>query len=183
MAQPGRRDGPPAETAVGARPWSRGRACRPAGSSLEPADRAAGVREWPRVLRTGALALGAVGGPALAAWALHVGRIHRPRGGGRHPGLGCSRPSRSCARRCCCARRRGTRSCAPRSRAPAPAPRAARGDDDRVLMSATLPPAWRASRALSSRRVGRMRERFPVVLGTMVSQTLLNRSRWPPSAA
>jgi phosphatidyl-myo-inositol alpha-mannosyltransferase len=45
-----------------------------------------------------------------------------------------------------------------------------------VLMSATLPARLgEPSRALIlSRRLGRMRERFPLVLGTMVSQTLLN---------
>jgi phosphatidylinositol alpha-mannosyltransferase len=45
-----------------------------------------------------------------------------------------------------------------------------------VLMSATLPARLgEPSRALIlSRRVGRMRDRFPVVLGTLVSQTLLN---------
>ncbi len=45
-----------------------------------------------------------------------------------------------------------------------------------VLMSATLPARLgEPSRALiMSRRLGRMRERFPVVLGTMVSQTMLN---------
>ncbi len=45
-----------------------------------------------------------------------------------------------------------------------------------VLMSATLPARLgEPSRALIlSRRVGRMRQRFPVVLGTMISQTLLN---------
>ena len=45
-----------------------------------------------------------------------------------------------------------------------------------VLMSATLPARLgEPSRALIvSRRLGRMRDRFPVVLGTLVSQTLLN---------
>jgi phosphatidylinositol alpha-mannosyltransferase len=45
-----------------------------------------------------------------------------------------------------------------------------------VLMSATLPARLgEPSRALIvSRRLGRMRDRFPVVLGTMVSQTVLN---------
>jgi phosphatidylinositol alpha-mannosyltransferase len=45
-----------------------------------------------------------------------------------------------------------------------------------VLMSATLPARLgEPSRALIlSRRVGRMRQRFPVVLGSMVSQTMLN---------
>jgi phosphatidylinositol alpha-mannosyltransferase len=45
-----------------------------------------------------------------------------------------------------------------------------------VLMSATLPARLgEPSRALIlARRVGRMRDRFPVVLGTLVSQTLLN---------
>jgi phosphatidylinositol alpha-mannosyltransferase len=45
-----------------------------------------------------------------------------------------------------------------------------------VLMSATLPARLgEPSRALIlARRVGRMRDRFPIVLGTLVSQTLLN---------
>jgi phosphatidylinositol alpha-mannosyltransferase len=45
-----------------------------------------------------------------------------------------------------------------------------------VLMSATLPARLgEPSRALIvARRVGRVRERFPIVLGTLVSQTLLN---------
>jgi phosphatidylinositol alpha-mannosyltransferase len=45
-----------------------------------------------------------------------------------------------------------------------------------VMMSATLPARLgEPSRALIvARRLGRMRDRFPVVLGTMVSQTLLN---------
>jgi phosphatidyl-myo-inositol alpha-mannosyltransferase len=53
---------------------------------------------------------------------------------------------------------------------------ATRGTMIGVLMSATLPARLgEPSRALIvSRRLGRMRERFPVVLGTVVSQTLLN---------
>jgi phosphatidylinositol alpha-mannosyltransferase len=45
-----------------------------------------------------------------------------------------------------------------------------------VLMSATLPARLgEPSRALIvARRLGRMRDRFPVVLGTLVSQTLMN---------
>ena len=45
-----------------------------------------------------------------------------------------------------------------------------------VLMSATLPARLgEPSRALiMARRVGRVRDRFPIVLGTLVSQTLLN---------
>jgi len=45
-----------------------------------------------------------------------------------------------------------------------------------VLMSATMPARLgEPSRAvILARRIGRMRDRFPVVLGTMVSQTLLN---------
>ena len=45
-----------------------------------------------------------------------------------------------------------------------------------VLMSATLPARLgEPSRALIvARRIGRARETLPVVLGTMVSQTLLN---------
>jgi phosphatidylinositol alpha-mannosyltransferase len=52
----------------------------------------------------------------------------------------------------------------------------ARGTMIGVLMSASLPARLgEPSRALIvSRRLGRMRERFPVVLGTVVSQTLLN---------
>jgi phosphatidyl-myo-inositol alpha-mannosyltransferase len=53
---------------------------------------------------------------------------------------------------------------------------AARGTMIGVLMSATLPARLgEPSRALIvARRLGRMRDRFPVVLGTMVSQTVLN---------
>ena len=48
-----------------------------------------------------------------------------------------------------------------------------------VLMSATLPARLgEPSRALIvARRVGRVRDRFPIVLGTLVSQTLLNIAR------
>ena len=53
---------------------------------------------------------------------------------------------------------------------------AARGTMIGVLMSATLPARLgEPSRALVvARRLGRMRDRFPLVLGTLVSQTLLN---------
>jgi phosphatidylinositol alpha-mannosyltransferase len=53
---------------------------------------------------------------------------------------------------------------------------AVRGTMIGVLMSATLPARLgEPSRALIvARRLGRMRDRFPVVLGTLVSQTLLN---------
>ena len=52
----------------------------------------------------------------------------------------------------------------------------ARGTMIGVLMSATLPARLgEPSRALIvARRVGRVRDRFPIVLGTIVSQTLLN---------
>jgi phosphatidylinositol alpha-mannosyltransferase len=52
----------------------------------------------------------------------------------------------------------------------------ARGTMIGVLMSATLPARLgEPSRALIvARRLGRVRDRFPVVLGTMVSQTVLN---------
>ena len=45
-----------------------------------------------------------------------------------------------------------------------------------VLMSATLPARLgEPARAMTlARRTGRMRETFPVLLGTLVSQTLLN---------
>lgn len=53
---------------------------------------------------------------------------------------------------------------------------AARGTMIGVLMSATLPARLgEPSRALiMARRIGRVRERLPVVLGTLVSQTLMN---------
>jgi phosphatidylinositol alpha-mannosyltransferase len=53
---------------------------------------------------------------------------------------------------------------------------AARGTMIGVLMSATMPARLgEPSRALIvARRLGRMRDRFPLVLGTLVSQTLLN---------
>jgi phosphatidylinositol alpha-mannosyltransferase len=53
---------------------------------------------------------------------------------------------------------------------------AARGTMIGVLMSATLPARLgEPSRALIvARRVGRVRDRFPIVLGTLVSQTVLN---------
>src|SRR5438477_2851 len=53
---------------------------------------------------------------------------------------------------------------------------AARGVMIGVLMSATLPARLgEPSRALIvSRRLGRVRERLPIVLGTVVSQTILN---------
>jgi phosphatidylinositol alpha-mannosyltransferase len=53
---------------------------------------------------------------------------------------------------------------------------AARGTMIGVLMSATLPARLgEPSRALIvARRVGRVRDRLPIVLGTLVSQTLLN---------
>ena len=68
-------------------------------------------------------------------------------------------PARRAARACACA---------------AATPRAATMIG--VLMSATLPARLgEPSRALIvARRLGRMRDRFPVVLGTIVSQTLLN---------
>ena len=76
-----------------------------------------------------------------------------------------------------CARSPGTRSCAPRC----PARRCRRRDAMQgtfigVLMSATLPARLgEPSRALIvARRIGRARETLPVVLGTIVSQTLLN---------
>jgi phosphatidylinositol alpha-mannosyltransferase len=52
----------------------------------------------------------------------------------------------------------------------------ARGTMIGVLMSATMPARLgEPSRAwIVARRIGRVRDRFPVVLGTMVSQTLLN---------
>src|SRR5207249_7023365 len=53
---------------------------------------------------------------------------------------------------------------------------ATRGTMIGVLMSATLPARLgEPSRALiMARRLGRVRERLPVVLGTLVSQTLMN---------
>ena len=82
--------------------------------------------------------------------------------------------------RWCCAPSPGTRSCAPRCPACAVAlPRRAAGHVDRRadVRHAAGAPRRALARAVVARRLGRPRERLPVVLGTLVSQTLLNVAR------
>ena len=162
-------------TRVGARPAEPGARTPPERlPSLEPRGR----RQVARRLRRGAVAAGAVAGAALAALALQriglepIGRAivaATPiwvlvafglmcasmllRAEAWHAILRAALPGAG-------VRRRDT----------------ARATMIGVLMSATLPARLgEPSRALIlARRVGRMRDRFPLVLGTMVSQTLLN---------
>ncbi len=166
---------------VGVRPAVPGPAVRPARlPSLEPKEAAGagGPHRLARVARRALVGVGAVGGIALAALALQriglepVGRALLAatpiwvlvafalmcasmllRAEAWHAILRAALPGVR-------VRRRDT----------------ARGTMIGVLMSATLPARLgEPSRALIvARRLGRMRDRFPVVLGTMVSQTLLN---------
>ena len=90
---------------------------------------------------------------------------------------GCSSAWRSCASRWSSAPSPGTRSSRPRCPTrPRASADAWQGTAVGVLMSATLPARLgEPSRALIvARRLGRPREALPVVLGTLVSQTLLN---------
>ncbi|MGH2742735.1 MAG: lysylphosphatidylglycerol synthase transmembrane domain-containing protein, partial [Thermoleophilaceae bacterium] len=145
---------------------------------LEPKEAAAGTRRVAHVARRALVGVGAVGGIGLAALALQriglepVGRALLAatpiwvlvafalmcasmllRAESWHAILRAALPGLRVRRR-----------------------DAARGTMIGVLMSATLPARLgEPSRALIvARRLGRMRDRFPVVLGTMVSQTLLN---------
>jgi phosphatidyl-myo-inositol alpha-mannosyltransferase len=164
---------------VGARPAVPGPPIRPARiPSLDRGETATGRRRLARVARRALVGAGAVGGLGLAALALQriglepVGRALLAatpiwvlvafalmcasmllRAESWHAILRAALPGLR-------VRRRDT----------------ARGTMIGVLMSATLPARLgEPSRALIvARRLGRMRDRFPVVLGTMVSQTLLN---------
>jgi phosphatidylinositol alpha-mannosyltransferase len=147
-------------------------------ASLEPADPARGRRRAGRMLRRGAVVAGALTGAGLTVLALdrlgidsigHALLAATPvwvlvgfmlmclsmlvRAEAWHAILRAALPGVAVRRR-----------------------DAARATMIGVLMSATLPARLgEPSRALiMSRRLGRMRDRFPVVLGTLVSQTLLN---------
>jgi phosphatidylinositol alpha-mannosyltransferase len=146
--------------------------------SLEPKEAPTPRRRAARTLRRGVVAAGAVGGVALGALALNriglepIGRA-----------IVAATPIwvlASFALMCASMLLRAEAWHAI-LRAALPGARVRRRDAARatmigVLMSATLPARLgEPSRALIlSRRVGRMRDRFALVLGTMVSQTLLN---------
>jgi phosphatidyl-myo-inositol alpha-mannosyltransferase len=146
--------------------------------SIEPSDPATTRRTAARVARRVAVAAGATLGVGLTALALQ--RIGLPRIG--HAMLAATPMWVLVAFALMCA------SMLVRAeawhailRAALPGTRVRRRDAARatmigVLMSATLPARLgEPSRALIlARRLGRMRDRFPVVLGTLVSQTVLN---------
>ena len=164
---------------VGAKPAEPGPRVPPRRlASLEPRDAAKGRAGPARTVRRGVVAVGALGGTALAALALQrigVESIGRA--------IVAATPIWvlvAFALMCASMLLRAEAWHAI-LRAALPGARVRRRDTARatmvgVLMSATLPARLgEPSRALIlSRRLGRMRERFPLVLGTMVSQTLLN---------
>ncbi len=146
--------------------------------SLEPELALAAPRRALRTVRRGALALASLAGFALALDALSrigVGRVLASLVASS-PGL----VAAGLALMCVSMVVRGLAWYAILSAAPTwrPARRrdALQGTFIGVLMSATLPARLgEPSRALIvARRIGRPRETLPVVLGTMVSQTLLN---------
>jgi phosphatidylinositol alpha-mannosyltransferase len=146
--------------------------------SLEPELALAAPRRALRTVRRGALALASLAGLALALDALSrigVGRVLASLVASS-PGL----VAAGLALMCVSMVVRGLAWYAILSAAPTwrPARRrdALQGTFIGVLMSATLPARLgEPSRALIvARRIGRPRETLPVVLGTMVSQTLLN---------
>jgi phosphatidyl-myo-inositol alpha-mannosyltransferase len=164
---------------VGAKPAEPGPRVPPRRlASLEPRDAGKGRAGPARTVRRGVVAVGALGGTALAALALQrigVESIGRA--------IVAATPIWvlvAFALMCASMLLRAEAWHAI-LRAALPGARVRRRDTARatmvgVLMSATLPARLgEPSRALIlSRRLGRMRERFPLVLGTMVSQTLLN---------
>jgi len=139
---------------------------------------AAPAGRWPRALRGGALLASRIGGLALLALALvHIG-LDRVAASllSSKPGLVAAGFGLMCA--AMFARAIAWHSilrAAPTWR-PARRRDAMQGTFIGVLMSSTLPARLgEPSRALIvARRVGRARETLPIVLGTMVSQTLLN---------
>jgi phosphatidyl-myo-inositol alpha-mannosyltransferase len=164
---------------IGAKPAEPGPRVPPRRlASLEPRDAGKGRSGPARNLRRGVVAVGAVGGAALAALALQR--------------LGVESIGRAIVAATpiwvlvafalmCASMLLRAEAWHAILRAALPGTRVRRRDTARatmvgVLMSATLPARLgEPSRALIlSRRLGRMRERFPLVLGTMVSQTLLN---------
>jgi phosphatidyl-myo-inositol alpha-mannosyltransferase len=146
--------------------------------SIEPSEPAPGRRGPARVIRRVAVAAGAAGGMGLAALALN--RIGIASIG--HALLAAAPVWVFVAFALMCASMLiRAESWHAILRAALPGTRVRRRDAARatmigVLMSATLPARLgEPSRALIvSRRLGRMRDRFPLVLGTVVSQTLLN---------
>jgi phosphatidylinositol alpha-mannosyltransferase len=147
-------------------------------SSLEPGAPGDGRRHAWRVLRRGAVVGGAIGGVGLAALALQ--RIGIQSIGDALLGVHAVWVVFAFALMCCSMLLRAE-SWHAILRAALPGVRVRRRDAARgimvgVLMSATLPARLgEPSRALIvARRLGRVRERLPVVLGTIVSQTLLN---------
>jgi phosphatidylinositol alpha-mannosyltransferase len=146
--------------------------------SLEPAAPGDGRRRAWRMVRRGAVVGGAIGGVALAALALQ--RIGIESIGNALLGAQTFWVFFAFALMCCSMLLRAE-SWHAILRAALPGVRVRRRDAARgimigVLMSATLPARLgEPSRALIvARRLGRVRERLPVVLGTIVSQTLLN---------
>jgi phosphatidylinositol alpha-mannosyltransferase len=146
--------------------------------SPEPAAPGDGRRRALRVLRRSAIVGGAIGGVGLAALALQ--RIGIQSIGNALLGVHAFWVFFAFALMCCSMLLRAE-SWHAILRAALPGVRVRRRDAARgimvgVLMSATLPARLgEPSRALIvARRLGRVRERLPVVLGTIVSQTLLN---------
>ena len=146
--------------------------------SIEPADPQAGRRRTRRLLRRGAISVAAVGGVGLAGLALH--RIGVQEVADALLGAAPIWVLAAFALMCASLLMRAE-SWNAILRAAVPDATVRRADTARatmvgVIMSATLPARLgEPSRALiMARRLGRVRERLPVVLGTLVSQTLLN---------
>jgi phosphatidyl-myo-inositol alpha-mannosyltransferase len=167
-------------TNIGLRPAEPGPRARPRRlPSLEPRESApSGRRRTARLLRRGAVLAGAAGGIGLAALALD--RIGLESVG--HSLLAATPIWVLVAFALMCAsmllRAEAWHAILRAALPGVPVRRrdTARGTMIGVLMSATMPARLgEPSRALIvARRLGRMRDRFPVVLGTIVSQTLLN---------
>jgi phosphatidylinositol alpha-mannosyltransferase len=168
-----------AAAALGARPAEPGPRTRPRRlPSLEPKEAPGSRRRAARLARRAVIGAGAVGGVGLAALALD--RI------GLEP-IGRSLLAATpiwvlvAFALMCASMLLRAEAWHAILRAALPGVRVRRRDTARgtmigVLMSATMPARLgEPSRALIvARRLGRMRDRFPVVLGTIVSQTLLN---------
>jgi phosphatidylinositol alpha-mannosyltransferase len=180
LAQP-RPEGRAARVAVkvGARPTEPGPRNKPQRlPSLESTDAPRGRSRAGRTLRRGLVTVGAVGGTALAALALQRIGVESI---GRAVVAATPVWVLVAFALMCTSMLLRAEAWHAILRAALPGTRVRRRDAARatmvgVLMSATLPARLgEPSRALIlARRLGRMRERFPLVLGTMVSQTLLN---------
>ncbi len=144
----------------------------------EPAPAPDAPGRWPKALRSGALALSCVGGVGLVGLALAAIGVDRVAASlvASKPGLIAAGFGLMCAAMFARAMAwHAILRAAPTWR-PARKRDAMQGTFIGVLMSSTLPARLgEPSRALIvARRLGRARETLPVVLGTMVSQTLLN---------